>query len=197
MSTTATRQPTGGRGARDRILWAATKLFYEQGINATGMEQLTEIAHVSKRTFYQHFPGKDALVTAYLARFQTDVPPYRERPLSRTDLSAHERLLALFDPPPPNARLRGCPFHNAAIEVPDLESPARVLIAEHKHAFTQRLVGLAAEAGAVDPQTLGRQLAVLFEGAVALSTSQCDPAPFADARSVAVGLIENAVRPHD
>src|SRR3979411_1905200 len=54
-SETATRQPAGGRGARERILWAAGVLFYQQGINSTGIEELTTVAHVSKRTFYQHF----------------------------------------------------------------------------------------------------------------------------------------------
>jgi AcrR family transcriptional regulator len=195
MSTTSTRrQPTGGRGARERILWAARRLFYDQGINATGMEQLTEVAHVSKRTFYQHFPGKDAVVAAYLAGFDSDVPTYREQALNRTELPPRERLLALFDPPPPGARLRGCPFHNAAVEVPDPTAPARTLIARHKLAFGQRLIGLAAEMGAVDPEVLGRQLAVVFEGAVALSVSLHGPAPFADARSVAVTLIDNATR---
>ena len=42
----------GGRGARDRILNAATSLFYRVGIHATGVERLTREAHVSKRTFY-------------------------------------------------------------------------------------------------------------------------------------------------
>jgi AcrR family transcriptional regulator len=194
MSTTATAvRPTGGRGARERILWAATRLFYEQGINATGVEQLTDVAHVSKRTFYQHFPGKEALVEAYLTNYDTRLPPYRERALARTDLPPAGRLLALFDPPPEDASFRGCPFHNAAIEVPDTTTTARALIAEHKQAFADRLVDLATEAGATEPATLGRQLAVLFEGAVALSVSLRSPTPFADARTVAVTLLNNAI----
>ena len=75
-SPTAPRGPAprgpGGRGARERILRAAADLFYADGINSTGMERLTEAAHVSKRTFYQHFPSKAALVEAYLDAFGAD-----------------------------------------------------------------------------------------------------------------------------
>ena len=57
----------GGRGARERILRAADRLFYQQGIHATGVAALAEEAHVSTRTLYQHFATKNALVEAYLA----------------------------------------------------------------------------------------------------------------------------------
>ncbi|HZC93512.1 MAG TPA: TetR family transcriptional regulator, partial [Mycobacterium sp.] len=48
----ATARPAGrgGRGARERILTAATTLFHREGIHATGVERLIEHAHVSKRT---------------------------------------------------------------------------------------------------------------------------------------------------
>ena len=57
-----------GRGARERILSASQQLFRDQGINGTGMDQLCAAAQVSKRTAYQHFAGKDELVTEYLRR---------------------------------------------------------------------------------------------------------------------------------
>ena len=52
----------GGRGARQRILNTAIDLFYREGINATGVERLANEASVSKRTLYQHFPSKSAIV---------------------------------------------------------------------------------------------------------------------------------------
>src|ERR1700754_4690845 len=58
----------GGMGRpRDRILTAATDLFYRCGINATGIAEVAGNAGVSKRTLYQLFPSKDLLVAAYLA----------------------------------------------------------------------------------------------------------------------------------
>ncbi|EID15822.1 transcriptional regulator [Mycobacterium xenopi RIVM700367] len=48
MSTPAEPQSSDGRGARQRILNAATDLFYREGIDATGVERLATQASVSK-----------------------------------------------------------------------------------------------------------------------------------------------------
>src|SRR6476620_10098247 len=108
----------GGRGARERILQAAEELFYTRGIHATGVAALMEAAHVSPRTFYVHFPTKNALVEEYLRRFESVKPLAAEAALERGDQTAAQRLLAIFAPPESNspAPLRGCPFHNAAVE---------------------------------------------------------------------------------
>jgi AcrR family transcriptional regulator len=194
-SETATRQPAGGRGARERILWAAGVLFYQQGINSTGIEELTSVAHVSKRTFYQHFGSKDELVQAYLRRWGADWGPTGEGVLDHDDLTPRERLLGLFDQPTGVAVMRGCPFHNAAVELADPDSPARELVLEHKRSVTARIVEVAREAGVADPPRLGRQLAVLFDGARALATSTNDFAPFRDARDAAEVLLNSAAPP--
>jgi AcrR family transcriptional regulator len=41
-------------------------LFYRDGINATGVERLAAESSVSKRTLYQYFPSKTAVVEEYL-----------------------------------------------------------------------------------------------------------------------------------
>ena len=188
MSNVPEAQPRGGRGARDRILWAAATLFYEEGIHATGVERLTDFAHVSKRTFYQHFPSKNALVKEYLA----SVTSVAEQQLDRVDLTARERLLAIFVEPT-GGLVRGCAFHNAAVESAGNLPEVGEVVAEHKRAFTRRLVETAAEAGAADPEELGRRLAVLFEGATALATSLDDRTPVRDARGIAEVLVDAAI----
>ncbi|WBB69322.1 TetR/AcrR family transcriptional regulator [Micromonospora sp. WMMD812] len=185
----------GGRGARERIMQAAGRLFYRQGIHATGIAALTDAAHVSTRTFYQHFPTKDALVEAYLGRYQ-DTPIPSERQLDRDDLPPVSRLLAIFDPleTDPSAVQRGCPFHNAVVEAAgELPDVAR-LVERHKRAFRDRLAVIAAEAGAADPDGLARQLAVIFEGAAAYAASCNDPQVAADARAAAATVIQAALR---
>jgi hypothetical protein len=67
------------------------------------------------------------------------------------------------------------------------------LVQEHKRGFLRRLTETAAEAGAEDPERLGRRLAVVFEGATALSTSRDDPRAVEDARDVAEVLIRAAI----
>jgi AcrR family transcriptional regulator len=193
-SSTPAREARGGRGARERILRAATRLFYDQGINATGIGELTEVAHVSKRTLYQHFEGKDELIEAYLRRFDEERLLVRELVLVRTDLPPRERLLGLFDDlgEAGEGPFRGCPYLNAALEIADTGHPARRVATEHKHDFHELLRETAREAGAADPDTLADQLAILFDGALARSTLLNDRAPLRQARSAAETLLTAA-----
>ncbi|MER5645896.1 TetR/AcrR family transcriptional regulator [Streptosporangium sp. NPDC002524] len=190
MITSPDAEISGGRGARERILRTAARLFYEEGIHATGIARLTKAAHVSTRTFYQHFPSKNALVEEYLRRFETEeeAPP-PERQLDRTDLGPAERLLAIFCTGPQISVVRGCPFHNAAVEAAGEMPQAAEVVERHKAHFLRRLAETAAEAGARDPERLARHLAVVYEGGRALATSCNDPQAVEDARQVAEALL--------
>lgn len=184
----------GGRGARERILTAAARLFYEDGINATGIERLIEVAQVSRRTFYQHFPSKSTLVVEYLNRQEAESAPRSENVLADPALGPRERLLALFDAADGERPFRGCPFHNAAVEAAGKVPAVHESVSRHKEQFIQRLIRVSEEAGAADPEALGRQMAVLFEGARALATSIDDQGPLLDARAAATTLIDAATR---
>ncbi|TDD67556.1 hypothetical protein E1298_39280 [Actinomadura rubrisoli] len=96
-----------------------------------------------------------------------------------------------------------------AVEISDMATPVRALVARHEEAFAERLVAAAAEAsaaaaavvaavaaaevGAFDLCALGRRLAVLFEGAAALSRSMNATRPFSDARGAAETLLDVAL----
>ncbi|MGH2856710.1 MAG: TetR/AcrR family transcriptional regulator [Solirubrobacteraceae bacterium] len=184
----------GGRGARERILAAARELFARQGIGATGVAQLCAEAHVSKRTLYQHFAGKDELVVAWLDAFATDGERGPEAVLARADLTPRTRLLELYatlnDGPRP---LRGDPLVNAAAEVGDTGAPAHRVAAEHKRAFERRLVDLSRAAGARDPELIGRRLALLYDGAAAEAVLHDSPQPAADAQAMAAAILRDAI----
>ncbi|MGV0905997.1 TetR/AcrR family transcriptional regulator [Mycobacterium novum] len=173
-----------GRGARERILRASQQLFRDQGINSTGMDQLCAVAQVSKRTFYQHFSGKDELIAEHLRRFDPDVLP---EVFDRSDLSPRERLLAAFDIHGPL-----CPFIAAAVEINDPDHPARLHARDYKKAFAARLSASAREAGATDPDQLGEQLALLLDGASARNRV-LNSENFATAAAIAAVLIDNAI----
>jgi AcrR family transcriptional regulator len=194
MNGTSVAAAKAGPPARERILTAASTLFYREGIRATGVERIAEEAQVSKRTLYQHFSSKEELVEAYLRRIEdTGGIPYEEA-IDTSGASPRNRLLAIFDSPPAD-RFRGCPFHNAAVEAADEMPGVHVIVHEHKLRFIARLTDAAAQAGATDPYQLGHQLAVLFEGALALATSLNDTAAMIHARSAAEVLIDAAVHP--
>jgi AcrR family transcriptional regulator len=184
----ATRK--GGRGARQRILEAAAELFYREGINATGVERLAAESSVSKRTLYQHFPSKTAVVEEYLRSIEQIV----ESATQATGQTPREALLSVFRAPTGRTGpLRGCPFHNAAVEAAGAMPGVQEIVRANKRAFIDGLTELAKQAGAADPQLLGSELGVLYEGAAALATSLDDPSPWAQARSAAETLVDQAI----
>jgi len=185
-------RPPSGRGARERIERAAARLFYRNGIHATGVELIAQEANVSKRTLYQHFASKNDLVDNYLRGFEARGGSPIDKRLDDNRLSARERLLGIFEMSHSKV-LRGCPFHNAAVESAGALPSADEIVWAHKREFTRRLAAVAREAGAADPDLLGQQLAVLFEGATAMATSLNDTAPVVHARAAAATLIDAAL----
>jgi AcrR family transcriptional regulator len=185
----------GGRGARQRILDAAAELFYREGINATGVERLAAESSVSKRTLYQHFPSKTAVVEEYLRSIEQGVADSLLPEADAADQSPRERMLAVFEGPTARSGpLRGCPFHNAAVEAAGGMPGVHEIVRASKRAFIGKLTELATQAGATDPQLLANELGVLYEGAAALATSLDDWSPWAPARAAAETLIDQAVR---
>ncbi|MCS7475975.1 TetR/AcrR family transcriptional regulator [Umezawaea endophytica] len=176
---------------RRRLLAASTSLFYRNGIQATGVSELCEVAGVSKRTLYQLYGGKDELVAAYLEHARDNKVIAAERALFDDSLPPRERLARLFDRPDP-VRFRGCPFHNASVELTTAGHPAEQVIRSYKEGFERRIAESAREAGCRDPEGLGRVLMLLFEGAMSLATSTGDLTSFDSARPLAEKLVAEA-----
>src|SRR5207302_1048976 len=55
-------------GVRDRLLDAADRLFYQEGVRAVGIDRVLAEADAAKASLYQHFGCKDQLVASYLER---------------------------------------------------------------------------------------------------------------------------------
>ncbi|MBR1889680.1 MAG: TetR/AcrR family transcriptional regulator [Alloprevotella sp.] len=51
---------------RDRIIHEACKLFFQKGIKAVRMDDISQSLHISKRTLYQIFPDKKSLLMSCL-----------------------------------------------------------------------------------------------------------------------------------
>ena len=173
-----------GRGARERILNAAQQLFRDQGINATGLNEICAVAGVSKRTLYQHFPAKDDLIAEHLRRFDPEVLPAI---FERADLTPAERLRAAFAIDSPL-----CPFIAAAVEIRDPAHPARGYAGDYKRSVAARFAETAREAGARDPGQLGEQLALLLDGASARG-QVLNASAFSTAAVIAEHLIHDAL----
>src|ERR1051325_2376613 len=164
---------SGGVSTRDRLLDAASRLFYEQGIHV-GVEAVCRAAGVSKKSLYQLFGTKDDLVAATLERVG---PAFAEVLLPPADdgRSPRERILHVFErleAIEPQYEFRGCPFVAAAVQVKSSEHPASAVALRQKDALTAFFEEEARRAGVADPVLLARQLTVVFDGAGARSVVQ-------------------------
>jgi AcrR family transcriptional regulator len=159
---------------RERILTVARELFYRSGIHAVGVDAIAEAAGTNKMTLYRHFASKDELVAACLREFAREV-------------DADWEAFAAAHPGDPRGQLlawlqhigewlvreagRGCALANAAVELPDIDHPARRVIREHKSALRQRLADLCRDAGLNDPEGFAAEAFLLCEGARIASQS--------------------------
>ncbi|MBY5789914.1 TetR family transcriptional regulator [Rhizobium leguminosarum] len=67
--TTEGRRERKRRQTRERIEQAAMTLFLQRGFEATTIEDITEAADVSKRSFFDYFPSKEEVVFAWQDAF--------------------------------------------------------------------------------------------------------------------------------
>lgn len=58
---------------RENILEVALELFLKQGVRATTMDQISEQLGISKKTLYEHFESKEALMEACAERLLSQV----------------------------------------------------------------------------------------------------------------------------
>ncbi len=179
-----------------RIASVAAERFHACGITATGVADLSRAARISKRTLYQRFGSKDGLVVA--AYESLDAPVYRmftEQIETEID-DAREQIDAFFaqlEPLLGSPEFRGCPFTNAASELPDAAHPAHAVVRRHKERLRLWLRDRARAAGAADPEELSRRLALLFAGAQAEALVQRSKRPARDARKLAGALVDEAL----
>ena len=81
------------RKTKSRIVAAAWKLFYEQGYEDTTVEEIIEVSHTSKGSFYHYFDGKDALLGTLSSLFDEKYEELSLRMDPESD--AMEKLLFL------------------------------------------------------------------------------------------------------
>jgi AcrR family transcriptional regulator len=180
--------------ARERILTAAGRLFYSEGIHAVGVDRIIAESGVAKATLYTHFSGKDELVAAYLAEASAAwwgtlgarMEPIAD-PVARA-LAVFDALAEWFADP----GFRGDPFVNAAAEFPDPTHPARRVVSQHRHWLADVLRGLAEEAGHPEPSVCAAQLQILHDGCMV--AAGLDPASGSRAASSARSAAERLMR---
>jgi AcrR family transcriptional regulator len=177
------------------LLSVGADLFLERGIHAVSVDTLADEAGITKRTVYQHFPGKDALIAQVLEQRGEVWRAWFDAEIDRRGATPEQQLLAMFDVVADEIRAggyRGCRFVNAAAELPDPAHPARAVASAHKAAVLTLIVRLVERLGTARPDLLARQLKVLLEGAVTTALVDPDPQVAQDARLAAADLLTHA-----
>ena len=174
------------KSTSERILETADRLFYGQG-TVVGVDTISAEAGVSKRTLYNHYPSKDALIEAYLQR-RIRLIPTSDKPPAQQILDDFERLERAFT----WEGFRGCAFVNAVAELKDPKHAANAIALRFKEVRRQWFRELLARAGVADPDGLSLQLLLLVDGAIAAALVRKDPTVARAARDAARVLLKAA-----
>ena len=155
--------------AKLRIRDTADRLFYENGIRTVGIDRLISDSAVTKATFYKHYRSKDILIVDYVtSRHTAAITALDELVAAAPDArSAILEFATLVAAEVSRPGFRGCPFLNAAAEFANPAHPLRVIIAEHREAFTDRLVDLARAVNHPVPGDAADDLMLARDGAMA------------------------------
>ena len=187
------RQPAEtGASARERILDASYELFSRRGIQAVGVNEVTERAGVAMATLYRHFPSKDELVLAFLAlREQRWTKDFVEAGAMRRGSNPEERLLAIFD-------VLDEWFHRDDFEAGSFmkvllelgpEHPAGGASVWHLEQIRSIVRRLAEEAGLHGTDSFARSWHILMEGSI-VSAAEGDTRAAQRGKSMARLLID-------
>ena len=174
---------------KQRILETADRLFYLQGIRAVGVDTIAAEIGISKRTLYNHFPSKNALIAAYLERRfvqprASDKPPV-EQILSTFD--SLERRFASRD-------FRGCPFVNAVAELGAEDRSVKKIAIAFKESRRLWFRDLLLLLDVADAEGLATQLQLLVDGSIAQDLVRDDPSMARAAKDAARVLLKTICR---
>ncbi|TGD74161.1 TetR/AcrR family transcriptional regulator [Mangrovimicrobium sediminis] len=177
MTSTESTAPAQGDNAktdakprvRDRIVDAASALFYQQGINCVGVDAIVCEAGTNKMSLYRNFGSKDELVVEYLAGREADNFAQWDEVTARYPDDPRRQIEALFAHIIAKGQSKsssGCPSANAAIELRGTEHPGRQVVFDGRLRARRFMLERAEAAGAKSPEVLADALVLLLEGAV-------------------------------
>ncbi|GEK01631.1 MULTISPECIES: TetR/AcrR family transcriptional regulator [unclassified Streptomyces] len=185
------------RPARERLLEAAARRFYADGVAATGIDTITAEAGVAKMSLYNNFSSKAELVRAYLdARHEEWLGLYRAR--LEPSRGPRDGVLAVFDAYADHAAyayergFRGCGLLNAAAELPAGDE-GRAVVRAHKEEVERLIAGHLDELLPGRPEearATAEHLSFLLEGAMARAGLEGDGERLRHARALAAGLLD-------
>lgn len=181
---------------RTKILNVASNLFESRGINASGVDTIIAEAGVAKATLYKHFPSKDLLVIAFLKRNADNFIEWLTLGLKDKPSEPGDKLIQLcnlLEQHIVTQRSKGLPFHLASVEFPDPSHPVHQFSVRLSKELQTYIVDLAKEAGTAEPESLGQQIIMLFEGASLVERLSPGSGATGRAKQAAILLIRSSL----
>lgn len=179
-------------GPRDRLLATAERLIYASSIQGTGVDAIVRESGTARKSFYQYFDSKEALVAEALRRRDDRwMAWYEQGTLASADTPA-KQLIGMFDVLHDwftSDDYHGCAFLNAAGEIKTAENEIFKVSRMHKERLLAFIKQLCEQAGARDAEGLSRQLLVLVDGAIAVALVSGHAGPAQDAKQAAQCLL--------
>jgi AcrR family transcriptional regulator len=191
--------PVNADQTRERIVTAAARLFYNEGIRAASVDAIAAQAGVTKKTLYYHFRSKDELIAAYLeSRDQPTLDLYT-RWFDATQGTAADKLrgvFAQFAKSTDTPKWKGCGFLRTIAELANTPGhPALKAGAAHKKRFEAWLDEVLTREGVNDAAIAARRIVILLDGAATVMLIHRDPAYVLAAGEIAASLVEPVRKP--
>ncbi len=177
---------------RQEIIDQAYQIFYDGGFHATGVDRLMADSGISKRTLYKYFPSKEHLIEAVLEHYAGTVESRLFAPAIARSNDPREQILALFDirrDSMDSSDYRGCLAMKAALEFKGKHAGIEANGKTSSHYIEGKFIELCRKAGLADAEEVGRQVNLIFQGAVLTSQARGDTEVFDAAKKVVNGLI--------
>ncbi|WP_298904101.1 TetR/AcrR family transcriptional regulator [uncultured Psychroserpens sp.] len=180
---------------KDHIIQTASHLFYQNGYNLTGINEIIKEAGIAKATLYNHFKSKEAICVAYLQHknslFIEEIKVFVDaRP------SGKNRILALFDYLEAffnSKEFNGCWCINTISEIPKENVHIRDEILKQKQVlmrYISELINNNLDTSSEEQSNgMAKQVYLLYEGAVSESYLQNNIWPIESAKTICNQLL--------
>ncbi len=163
---------------RQHIVNTASELFYSQGYNLTGINEIIEKSGIAKATLYSHFKSKDDLCIAYLDE-RDGALLIQLREFCSKRKKGNQQLLGILEfliPFFESELFNGCWCLRTLAEVPRDSTKIRNKIKANKQDFLDEVQSLVKsnlpKLSKAKQEKLGRSIYLLYEGALTESHLQ-------------------------
>ena len=182
-------------GVRERIIDTASDLFYNQGYNQTGINQIISEAGVAKASMYQHFRSKEDIAVAYLVKRHGMWIGKLNECVSKHN-APKKKVIGCFDYLMEwliEVDFRGCGWQNIVVDLPEDHQKIQDQAVYHKNElrnWIHDLLKRESQYSDREAEQTGDEILVLIEGAIILSQIQRDSWPIKSAKKACKKILQ-------